>query len=104
MDKNKGRKSSKPVKRLDQNDTLVNKELIRKISLSSPSTSITLNPAKTVKELRQDFEGKDIISQTPNDDPQNEDMNTGEMNPKLKKKMRVHQVIARMMTVKKRYL
>ena len=82
MGKKNGRKSSKPIKRLKKNDTLLNNELIWKISLSSHSTLITLNPAKTVKELRDDFEGKENVSQHSKDDQENKAMNTGENDSK----------------------
>ena len=59
MPNRKYRAGKKALKRLKMatEDTLVNNDqLIRKISLSAPSTKITLNPAKSVRELTENFE------------------------------------------------
>ena len=56
----KSRKTTKPIKRLGmekQDDSLaINDDLIRKISVSAPSTLIILNPTKSVSELKENFE------------------------------------------------
>ena len=59
MPNRKNRAGKKALKRLrmETEDTLINDDqLIRKISLSAPSTKITLNPSKSVRELTENFE------------------------------------------------
>ena len=59
MPNRKNRAGKKALKRLKMatDDTLVqNDHLIRKISLSAPTTKITLNPSKSVGELTENFE------------------------------------------------
>ena len=59
MPNQKNRAGKKALKRLKManEDTLVNNDqLIRKISLSAPTTKITLNPSKSVRELTENFE------------------------------------------------
>ena len=59
MPNRKNRAGKKALKRLKManEDTLVNNDqLIRKISLSTPTTKITLSPSKSVRELTENFE------------------------------------------------
>ena len=71
MTKKKHGKSQKPVKRLGnkEDDTLTkNDDLICKISLSSPSTMITLNQTKSVKELTKNFKNAKSENQSKEED------------------------------------
>ena len=88
MPNKKTRKSLNRLKMTTEDTLIQNDSLIRRISLSAPSTKITHQPTKTVKELMENFEQNKENDNTKNEDESDmeEDERDDEESKKIKMK------------------